>query len=123
MPGCNPNDVPGGRSSNQWFNPACFVPSAPGTRGNAKRNSLRGPDLRLIDMALVKTTPIANGYQAQLRFEIFNLLNRANFDIPSNTTDGETIFDEAGNRLPDAGKIFGTITDGRSFQLAVRLMF
>ena len=121
--GCNPNNVSGGRGPNQWFNPACFTFPALGTRGNAKRNSLRGPDLRLIDMALVKTTLIANGYQAQLRFEVFNLLNRANFDIPSNTTDGETIFDEAGNRLPDAGKIFGTITDGRSFQLAVRLMF
>jgi len=121
--GCNPNSVPGGRSVNHWFNEQCYTFPALGTRGNAKRNSLRGPDLRLIDMALVKTTPIAAGYQAQLRFEIFNLLNRANFDLPSNTTDGETVFDEAGNRLPDAGKIFNTITDGRSFQLAVRIMF
>lgn len=121
--GCNPNNVPGGRGPDQWFNPACYTFPALGTRGNAKRNSLRGPDLRLIDMALVKTTPIAAGYQAQLRFEVFNLLNRANFDLPSNTTDGETIFDETGNRLPDAGKIFNTITDGRSFQLALRILF
>ncbi len=133
VPGCNPNDVPAGRGPNLWFNPACYVPSAPGTRGNAKRNSLRGPDLRLLDMSLVKTTPISGGYQAQLRFEIFNVLNRANFDLPSNTTDGETIyscpctFDAAGKpvqkQLPDAGKIFSTVTDGRSFQLALRIMF
>jgi len=116
-----------------WFNPACYVPSAPGTRGNAKRNSLRGPDLRLLDMALVKTTAISAGYQAQVRFEVFNVLNRANFDLPANTTDGETIyscpctFDAAGKpvqkQLPDAGKIFQTVTDGRSFQLALRLLF
>ena len=116
-----------------WFNPACYVPSASGTRGNAKRNSLRGPDLRLLDMALVKTTAISAGYQAQVRFEVFNVLNRANFDLPANTTDGETIyscpctFDAAGKpvqkQLPDAGKIFQTVTDGRSFQLALRLLF
>ncbi len=123
VPGCNPNSVPGGRGPNQWFNPQCFSFPALGTRGNAKRNSLRGPDLRLVDMALVKTTPLFSGYQAQFRFEVFNVLNRANFDLPANTTDGETIFDETGNRLPDTGKIFITVTDGRSFQLALRLMF
>jgi hypothetical protein len=71
----------------------------------------------------VKTTPINGGLQAQLRLEVFNVLNRANFDIPANNTDGEAIFDEQGNRLADAGKIFRTITDGRSWQLALRLLF
>ena len=123
VPGCNPNNVPGGRSPNMWFNPACYAFPALGTRGNVKRNSLRGPDLRTVDMALVKSTPLAGGYNAQVRFEVFNVFNRANFDLPSNTTDGETIFDETGNRLPDAGKIFNTVTDGRSFQLAVRFVF
>ena len=121
--GCNPNNVPGGRSVNMWFNPLCFAFPALGTRGNAGRNILRGPDLRTVDLSLVKTTPIAGGYSAQIRFEVFNVFNRANFDLPANTTDGEAIFDETGNRLPDAGKITSTASDARSFQLALRLTF
>ena len=74
-------------------------------------------------MGIVKTTPLAGGLQAQVRFEVFNLFDRANFDIPANNTDGEAIFDDQGNRLADAGKIFRTISDGRSFQLALRLLF
>ncbi len=123
VPGCNPNSVPGGRNAAHWFNTACFAFPTPGTRGNAKRNSLRGPDLRTVDMALVKSTPVFGGYNAQVRFEIFNVFNRANFDLPANTEDGATLFDEGGKPLGDAAKIFKTITDGRSFQLAVRLMF
>lgn len=123
VPGCNPKNVPGGRSANMWFNPQCFSFPEIGTRGNAKRNSLEGPDMRLLDMALVKTTPISSGLQAQLRLEVFNLLNRANFDLPANDPDGEAIFDDRGIRLADAGKIFRTITDGRSWQLALRLLF
>jgi hypothetical protein len=123
VPGCNPNVVPGGRSVDHWFNEQCFSFPALGTRGNAKRNGLRGPDLRTVDMALVKTTTLGGGYQAQLRFEVFNMFNRANFDLPANTTDGEAIFDETGNRLPDAAKIFSTATDARSFQLALRFLF
>jgi hypothetical protein len=123
IPGCNPKNVPGGRSPNLWFNPQCFSFPELGTRGNAKRNSLEGPDYRVVDMSLVKTTPISGSLQAQLRLEVFNVLNRANFDIPANNTDGEAIFDDQGNRLADAGKIFRTITDGRSWQLAVRLLF
>lgn len=123
VPGCNPKIVPGGRNPNMWFNPQCFAFPELGTRGNAKRNSLDGPDYRVVDMALVKTTPIAAGLQAQVRLEVFNVFNRANFDIPANNTDGEAIFDEQGNRLADAGKIFRTVTDGRSWQLALRLLF
>ncbi|HEY8132222.1 MAG TPA: TonB-dependent receptor, partial [Thermoanaerobaculia bacterium] len=123
VPGCNPKNVPGGRSQNMWFNPQCFAFPELGTRGNAKRNSLEGPDYRVVDMALVKTTSLSGSMQLQARLEVFNILNRANFDIPANNADGEAIFDDQGNRLPDAGKIFRTITDGRSWQLALRLLF
>ena len=123
VPGCDPKDVPGGRSANMWFNPQCFTFPELGTRGNAERNSLDGPDYRVVDMAIIKTTPLVSGLQAQLRLEVFNIFNRANYDIPANNPDGEAIFDDAGNRLADAGKIFRTSTDGRSWQLAVRLFF
>lgn len=125
VPGCHPNIVPGGRTPNHWFNVDCFAFPTPGTRGNAGRNILTGPDFRTVDLALVKSTPIAAGYQAQLRVEVFNVFNRANFDIPSNSADGEYIFDDQGNRVPGAGKLTSLCNgcDGRSWQLALRVVF
>lgn len=123
VPGCNPESVSGGRGPSQWFNPACYSFPAPGTRGNAKRNSLEGPALRLVDLALVKTTPLINNYDLQLRVEVFNVFDWANFDLPANDPDGAAVFDERGRPLADAGKIFRTVTDGRSVQFAVRLTF
>ena len=123
VPGCNPKIVPGGRSTNLWFNPQCFAFPTPGTRGNAKRNSLEGPSFSTVDLAFVKTTPVSAGVQLQLRVEVFNLFNRANFDIPINDPDGSAIFDDKGNRLADAGKIYSLISDGRQMQFAIRLVY
>ena len=123
VPGCNPKIVPGGRSTNLWFNPQCFAFPTPGTRGNAKRNSLEGPSFSTVDLAFVKTTPLSAGVQLQLRVEVFNLFNRANFDIPINDPDGSAIFDDKGNRLADAGKIYSLISDGRQMQFAIRLVY
>ena len=123
VPGCNPALVPGGRGPNLWYNPQCFAFPTPGTRGNAKRNSLEGPALAAVDLALVKTTPISNGLSVQFRVEVFNLLNRANFDIPLNDPDGSAVFDDKGNRLADTGKITALATDGREMQFAIRLLY
>ncbi len=123
VPGCNPKDVPGGRGPNLWFNPQCFAFPTPGTRGNAKRNSLDGPSLSTVDMALIKSTPLPGGVQVQLRFEVFNLFNRTNFDIPINDPDGSAVFDDKGNRLADAGRISALVTDGRELQFAIRLVY
>jgi hypothetical protein len=113
----------GGGSAERWFNPEAFVFPGAGFRGNAARNVLEGPGLALVDLSLVKSTRLATGTSLQLRFEVFNLLNRANFDIPFNDPDGEALFDETGARLPTAGRIFETSTDAREVQIAVRFLF
>lgn len=123
VPGCNAAAPTGGQGPNRWFNPECFSYPGRGFRGNAKRNSLEGPDLKLVDLSLVKTTTIAGNLQVQLRAEVFNLLNRANFGLPANDPDGAAIFNEGGARLPDAGKIFGIATDAREIQFAIKLLF
>ena len=113
----------GGRSPDLWFNPAAFAYPGAGYRGNAGRNILQGPGLAVVDFSLVKTQRLAGRTSLQLRFEVFNLLNRANFDIPFNDPDGEAVFDESGARLPTAGRIFATSTDAREAQIAVRFLF
>jgi hypothetical protein len=68
----------------QWFNPAAFIapPSASGFYGNAGRDSLIGPGLGAWDFSVLKSTTIRERFQLQLRIEILNLINRANFNTP-----------------------------------------
>jgi hypothetical protein len=113
----------GGRTSDRWFNPEAFAFPGAGFRGNAGRNILEGPGLALVDLSIVKNQRLAGGTSVQLRFEVFNLLNRANFDIPFNDPDGQAVFDDAGARIPTAGRIFETSTDAREAQIAIRFLF
>ena len=113
----------GGRTPEQWYNPEAFVFPGAGFRGNAGRNILEGPGLAVVDFSLVKLTRLANGTNLQLRFEVFNLLNRANFDMPFNDPDGQAVFDETGAPIPTAGRIFETSTDAREVQIALRFLF
>jgi hypothetical protein len=51
-------------------------------RGNAGRNILTGPGLVNLDFSLVKNNCIGELFNLQFRVEVFNLLNRANFQVP-----------------------------------------
>jgi hypothetical protein len=113
----------GGRRPDLWFNPLAFAFPGAGFRGNAGRNILEGPGLAVMDLSMVKTQKLSGRASLQFRVEVFNLFNRANFDIPINDPDGPAVFNDQGQRLPDTGKIFNTITDAREVQLALRLLF
>lgn len=54
----------------------------------------------------------------QFRFEVFNLLNRANLGLPS-----ATLFNSRGRRNASAGRITRTVTTARQIQLALRFEF
>jgi hypothetical protein len=69
---------------NQWFNTGAFSMPAFGTFGNAGRNILEGPGYQNVNLALLKRVPLRGRTRLQLRAEAFNLLNRANFDLPDN---------------------------------------
>lgn len=122
-PGRGPGDAVLG-SPDQWFDPTAFVLQPAGTPGNAGRGSLIGPDLKTVDLALVKSTPwgrLGDEGSIEVRLEVFNLLNRANFGTPSliaftGTGEGE-------EPLPTFGRIRSTVTSARQVQLGVRLRF
>ena len=71
----------GQRSEDQWFNVAAFTMPAFGAFGNARRNMVEGPGYRNVNLGITKIVPVADA-RLQLRLEIFNLLNRANLDLP-----------------------------------------
>jgi len=58
---------------------SAFAFPADGTIGTCGRNSLRVPGFREWDMNLLKTTKITERLNMQFRWEVFNVLNRANF--------------------------------------------
>ena len=54
-----------------------------------------GPGFANLDLAVAKPWAVGRGAQLELRWEVFNLLNKANFDLPS--------------------RVFGTANFGRIF--------
>jgi hypothetical protein len=108
----------------QWFDPTAFVLQPAGTLGDVGRGSLIGPDLRTVDLALIKGIPwsaLGSNGRVELRVEAFNLFNRVNFGVPSLTA----FAGEADNERPVAtfGRIRSTATAARQVQLGVRMVF
>ena len=106
----DPNLSGGERTPERWFDTSAFVLQAPFTFGNAPRNSVIGPGYANVDFALAKTWRIGTS-DLEFRWETFNLLNRANFNLPNR------IF---GN--PNFGRI-SSAKNPREMQFAVRLAF
>jgi hypothetical protein len=78
--------------------------------GNARRNMLRGPGLAQWDMSLIKSTKLTERLSMQIRWEVYNLLNRGNFYyFPNNvlTSCGSLI---AGNLCSPGGANFAQIS-------------
>jgi hypothetical protein len=114
-----------------WFNPSAFALPPPGQFGTAGRNILRGPAFAQVDLALQKGFRLMEGVSITLGAEAYNLLNRPNFAVPSNTQspltlggNGDAVFkDEAGDLANNVGRIFSTVSTGRQIQLDARFTF
>jgi hypothetical protein len=103
----------------QWFNPAAFLapPSASGFYGNLGRDTLEGPGLATWDLSLLKDTHLREKLNLQFRAELFNLLNRANFNTPNAVTFTPT------GVSPTAGVITSTSTTSRQVQFGLKLLW
>ena len=103
----------------QWFNPAAFLAPPPnsGFYGNLRRDSLVGPGLSTWDQSFVKDTRLREALDLQFRAEIFNLLNRANFNTPN-----LIVFTPTGVS-GTAGAITSTSTSSRQVQFGLKLLW
>jgi hypothetical protein len=111
----------------QWFNPAAFSAPYPGTFGSLGRDTLTGPGLSELDLALAKSTTIHERLRAQFRAEFFNVLNHSNFTTPnpvvySTGPTPKTPTVEAA-QSPTAGVISATATTSRQIQFGLKLLF
>jgi outer membrane receptor protein involved in Fe transport len=138
-PGCSSLTNPG--NPDHYIKTQCFaIPTAPsaafytancdpafGTfpqcfnlRGNAGRNILIGPGLSDLDFSIFKNNRISERFNVQFRAEFFNILNRANFQVPTVPTD---IFDSTGAPNASAGQLTSTTTTSRQIQFAVKIIW
>jgi hypothetical protein len=66
------------RSTTAYVSNSFMIPDA-GTVGNTPRNFLTAPGLSQWDVTLAKNTKIGERLNVQLRWEVYNVLNRANY--------------------------------------------
>ena len=106
----------------QWFNPAAFIapPSASGFYGNVGRDTYIGPGLATWDFSVLKDIALRERLGLQFRAEIFNLLDRANFNTPNLIVFTPPT---AASNKPSgtAGAITGTSTTSRQVQFGLKL--
>ena len=65
-----------------------FYSPCPGAVGNSRRNQLIGPGLSQWDLSLIKNTKLTERLNVELRWEVYNVLNRANFYYLPDTSLG-----------------------------------
>jgi hypothetical protein len=83
-----------------------------GEDGKIKRNSFRGTNLFLSNLAVIKTMSFSERYKLMFRTEIFNVLNRSNYGIPVRTLE-----------VPWFGKSTSTVTPARRIQFSLKFSF
>jgi hypothetical protein len=101
----------GGGTAAQWFNTGAFSLPAAFTFGDSGRNAVLGPGYADVDASVQKDIALAGGTRLELRWEMFNLFNSVNFDVP-NRVFGTSNF----------GRIFSA-QPARQMQFGVKFIF
>jgi hypothetical protein len=110
---------------NQWFNPAAFIapPLNSGFYGNVGRDTYIGPGLATWDFSVLKDTAISERVNLQFRAEIFNLLNRANFNTPNPIVFTPPTATNPSGLSGTAGAITSTSTTSRQVQFGLKVFW
>jgi hypothetical protein len=109
----------------RWFNPAAFIapPSTSGFAGNLGRDTYIGPGLATWDFSVLKDTRLRERLSLQFRAEIFNLLDRANFNTPNLITFTPPTAKNPSGVSGTAGAITSTTTSSRQVQFGLKLLW
>jgi hypothetical protein len=127
----DPNNIyPAKKTAQKWINASAFAPADPGTYGTMAYNSLKGPKVFQLNMAVSRTFTIREQQSLQVRAEAFNLPNHVNLSTPgvggvgglgrsvalNSPNFGQITSDISGNNGLQAG-------DYRVIQLAMKFIF
>lgn len=83
-----------------------------GRDGSIPRNSFRAGNVLELDMSFARRFSTREAQNLEVRFDVFNFINRANFGIPVRILE-----------FPSFGQATETITPGRRIQLMLRYNF
>lgn len=99
-----------------WLDPnlanSLFTLPQPGRAGTLSQTPIFGPKRFLVDINLSKRTAITEKTNLEFRWEVFNLFNNVNFDVPNTNI-----------RSVGFGQIFRTVSNPRLMQFALKLNF
>ncbi|MEE9183499.1 MAG: hypothetical protein V3U39_03345, partial [Acidimicrobiia bacterium] len=100
-----------------WFDPSLagslFVFPPAGRAGNLRSSAIFGPSRLIADINFTKRTFVTETVNVEFRWEIFNVLNHTNFNVP---VTNDILHNEF-------GQIRSTITNPRLMQLALKINF
>ena len=97
---CSPLTTAGGYPGNLGF-------------GNLGRNELRGFWQRRVDLSFAKAFGLRSARNVELRWDIFNLFNTANYALPNNVIGGATTdFGKAMNLSSPRSTLVGSSAGG-----------
>ncbi len=102
----------GSHTADRWFNPAAFAAPPAFTFGNVGRNTLYGPGMQTLDLALQREFAVTENVKFLLRAEVFNALNRTNLGTPNRFVN-----------TPQFGTITEAATPSREIQFSGRISF
>ena len=102
----------GTRNATTWFNPGAFAAPPAYTFGNVGRNTVYGPGLQTMDLALDRGFNLAEKTRFEARAEFFNAFNHTNLGTPNRFVNTSSF-----------GSITEVATPGREIQLSARLSF
>jgi carboxypeptidase family protein/TonB-dependent receptor-like protein len=101
-----------------FYDPCSFSLPLAGTYGNLGRNTIIGPGVADVDLALEKNFKLREKVNVTFRAELFNIMNHANLGLPNTTP-----LAAGGAASPSAGRITYTTTSARQLQFALRINF
>jgi len=102
----------GTRNATTWFNPGAFAAPPAYTFGNVGRNTVYGPGLQTMDLAVDRSFSLAEKTRFEARAEFFNALNHTNLGTPNRFVNTSSF-----------GSITEVSTPGREIQVSARLSF
>ncbi len=105
-------------------NGSALVAPAQGTYGNMNPNELRGPGFSQVNFSATKDWKFKERYDAQFRFEMFNLFNRTQYGNLALNLGAPTTFGVA-RSTPDVSQGAPVTGSGgpRSIQLGLKILF
>jgi hypothetical protein len=105
-----------------YLNKNAWIAPVAGTFGNERRDSVIGPGFGDIDLSFVKVTPITERVSTELRAEVFNIWNQANFASPSGTLNSSSFGVLSATRYSSLAPGLGQ-GEPRNLQFAFKVSF